>query len=69
MATAWNTSSTQGALTVLVSGKKEGFVKAEPVLAQIGKHLFHLEAPGMATKMKLINQKQNIFYPKEQKVT
>ena len=47
--------ATQGALTVLVSGKKEGFLKAEPVLAQIGKHLFHLEAPGMATKMKLIN--------------
>lgn len=47
--------ATQGALTVLVSGKEEGFVKAEPVLAQIGKHLFHLEAPGLATKMKLIN--------------
>ena len=45
----------QGALTVLVSGKKDGFRKAEPVLAQIGKHLFHLEAPGLATKMKLIN--------------
>ncbi len=45
----------QGALTVLVSGKREGFRKAEPVLAQIGKHLFHLEAPGLATKMKLIN--------------
>jgi len=47
--------ATQGALTVLVSGKKEGFTRAEPVLAQIGKHLFHLEAPGLATKMKLIN--------------
>jgi 3-hydroxyisobutyrate dehydrogenase len=45
----------QGALTVLVSGKKEGFTRAEPVLAEIGKHLFHLEAPGLATKMKLIN--------------
>lgn len=47
--------ASQGALTVLVSGKKEGFTKAEPVLAQIGKNLFHLEAPGLATKMKLIN--------------
>ena len=47
--------ATQGNLTVLVSGKKEGFTKAEPVLAQVGKHLFHLEAPGLATKMKLIN--------------
>jgi 3-hydroxyisobutyrate dehydrogenase len=47
--------ATQGALTVLVSGTKEGFTRAEPVLAQIGKHLFHLEAPGLATKMKLIN--------------
>lgn len=47
--------ATQGALTVLVSGKKEGFTRAEPVLAQIGKQLFHLEAPGLATKMKLIN--------------
>ena len=47
--------ATQGALTVLVSGKKEGFDQAQPVLAQVGKHLFHLEAPGLATKMKLIN--------------
>ena len=47
--------ATQGALTVLVSGKKEGFTKVEPVLAQIGKHLFHFEEPGLATKMKLIN--------------
>ena len=47
--------ATQGALTVLVSGKKEGFTKVEAVLAQIGKHLFHFEEPGLATKMKLIN--------------
>ena len=47
--------ATQGALTVLVSGRKEGFIQAEPVLAHVGKHLFHLEAPGLATKMKLIN--------------
>ena len=47
--------ATQGALTVLVSGTKEGFTRAEPVLAQIGAHRFHLETPGLATKMKLIN--------------
>ena len=47
--------ATQGALTVLVSGKKEGYDRAEAVLAQIGKHLFHFEEPGLATKMKLIN--------------
>lgn len=47
--------ATKGALTVLVSGEKEGFTRAEPVLAQIGKDVFHLETPGLATKMKLIN--------------
>jgi 3-hydroxyisobutyrate dehydrogenase len=45
----------QGTLTVLVSGRKEGYRKAEPVLSQIGKHLFYLVEPGLATKMKLIN--------------
>ena len=47
--------ATQGALTVLVSGKKEGFATVEPVLSQIGKHLFHFEEPGLASKMKLVN--------------
>ncbi|MFO7621411.1 MAG: NAD(P)-dependent oxidoreductase, partial [Bacteroidales bacterium] len=45
----------QGALTVLVSGREEGYRKVESVLAQIGKHLFYLGEPGLATKMKLIN--------------
>ena len=45
----------QGALTVLVSGSEDGFKKAESVLSQIGKHVFYLEKPGLATKMKLIN--------------
>jgi 3-hydroxyisobutyrate dehydrogenase len=44
-----------GALTVLVSGREEGYRKVESVLAQIGKHLFYLGEPGLATKMKLIN--------------
>jgi len=45
----------QGTLTVLVSGREEGYRKAGPVLGHIGKHLFYLEEPGLATKMKLIN--------------
>jgi 3-hydroxyisobutyrate dehydrogenase len=47
--------ASQGALTVLVSGREEGYRKAEPVLTQIGKHIFYLGEPGLATKMKLIN--------------
>ena len=45
----------QGSLTVLVSGSKGGFDRAEPVLRQLGTHLFHLEEPGLATRMKLVN--------------
>ncbi|MCU0574350.1 MAG: NAD(P)-dependent oxidoreductase [Syntrophobacteraceae bacterium] len=45
----------QGALTVLVSGSEAGYRKTEPVLAQIGKHIFYLGTPGLATRMKLIN--------------
>lgn len=47
--------ASQGALTVLVSSTREGFLKAQPLLADVGKHLFHLPEPGLATKMKLIN--------------
>ncbi|WP_319588609.1 NAD(P)-dependent oxidoreductase [uncultured Desulfobulbus sp.] len=47
--------ASQGTLTVLVSGKEEGYSRAEPVLANVGKHLFHLPEAGLATKMKLIN--------------
>lgn len=45
----------QGRLTVLVSGERAGFDRAEPVLRQLGAHLFHLEEPGLATRMKLVN--------------
>ncbi len=47
--------ATQGALTVLVSGPKQGFERVKSVLEDIGKHLFHLEKPSLAAKMKLIN--------------
>jgi 3-hydroxyisobutyrate dehydrogenase len=45
----------QGALTVLISGNTAGYEKVKPVLENIGKHLFYLQKPGLATKMKLIN--------------
>ena len=47
--------ASQGALTVLVSGKEAGYGKVKPVLENIGKNIFYLKAPGLATKMKLIN--------------
>lgn len=47
--------ASQGALTVLVSGREEGYKEVEPVLSHVGKHIFYLGEPGMATKMKLIN--------------
>ena len=44
-----------GALTVLVSGNRTTFDDMRPLLENIGKNLFFLEQPGLATKMKLIN--------------
>jgi 3-hydroxyisobutyrate dehydrogenase len=45
----------QGTLTVLVSGDKEAYEKALPLIQKIGKAIFYLEKPSVATKMKLIN--------------
>jgi 3-hydroxyisobutyrate dehydrogenase len=45
----------QGTLTVLVSGEKEAYEKALPLIQKIGKAVFYLEKPSVATKMKLIN--------------
>ena len=45
----------QGALTVLVSGERQAYDRVQPVLADIGKHLFFLGNPGLAAKMKVIN--------------
>lgn len=47
--------ASQGALTLLVSGAGEGLAQVRPLLDDLGKHVFHLGAPGMASKMKLIN--------------
>jgi 3-hydroxyisobutyrate dehydrogenase len=47
--------ASKGALTVLVSGEKATFEQARPYLEKIGSTIFYLEATGLATKMKLIN--------------
>jgi 3-hydroxyisobutyrate dehydrogenase len=47
--------ASQGTLTVLVSGEKEAYEKALPLIQKIGKTIFYLEKPSVATKMKLIN--------------
>ncbi|HHO46884.1 MAG TPA: NAD(P)-dependent oxidoreductase [Desulfobacteraceae bacterium] len=47
--------ASRGELTVLVSGEKEAFDRTRPLLDDIGKHVFYLARPSMATRMKLIN--------------
>jgi 3-hydroxyisobutyrate dehydrogenase len=47
--------ASQGTLTVLVSGDRDAHEKARPVLEVIGRTVFYLQEPALATKMKLIN--------------
>ncbi len=47
--------ASQGSLTVLVSGEKNIYERAKPLLDKIGRNIFFLEEPSMAIKMKLIN--------------
>lgn len=47
--------ASQGALTILVSSERAAYESASPILEKLGKHLFFLEKPGLASKMKLIN--------------
>jgi 3-hydroxyisobutyrate dehydrogenase len=47
--------ASQGALTVLVSGDKSAYDEALPLIQKIGKNIFYLNQPGIATKMKLVN--------------
>jgi 3-hydroxyisobutyrate dehydrogenase len=47
--------ASQGALTVLVSGERDAYERALPYIEKIGKAIFYLEKPSLATKMKLIN--------------
>ncbi len=44
-----------GKLTIAVSGEKAAYDIALPYLEQLGANIFHLERPGLATRMKLIN--------------
>ncbi len=45
----------QGNLIVLVSGDNKSYEKVRPLLQKIGKQIFYLEKPTLATKMKLVN--------------
>ena len=47
--------ATQGALTILVSGEKSAYDRALPYLQKLGKSIFYLGVPTLATKMKLVN--------------
>lgn len=44
-----------GALTVLASGSRGAYDEALPYLQKIGSDIFYLDAPGLPTKLKLIN--------------
>ena len=47
--------ASEGNLTILVSGRKEAYERKRPLLELMGKEIFYLEEPSLATKMKLIN--------------
>ena len=47
--------ASQGNLTVLASGERNAYDAALPFIQKIGKAIFYLGEPGLATKMKLIN--------------
>ncbi len=47
--------ASQGKLTVLVSGEKIAYEEALPYLNKLGERIFFLGRPGLATKMKLVN--------------
>ena len=47
--------ASQGALTVLVSGEEMAFQRALPYIEKLGKNIFFLGEPALATKVKLIN--------------
>ncbi|MDI6718221.1 MAG: NAD(P)-dependent oxidoreductase [Methanomicrobiales archaeon] len=47
--------ASQGALTILVSGDAAAYERAEPFLKRLGKSIFYLGEPGLATRMKLVN--------------
>ncbi len=47
--------ASNGALTLLAGGRAEDLERARPVLERMGSTLFHWEEPGLATRMKLVN--------------
>jgi len=47
--------ASQGALTVLVSATPDAYAQARPILEKLDSAIFFLEQPGLATRMKLIN--------------
>jgi 3-hydroxyisobutyrate dehydrogenase len=47
--------ASNGALTVLVSGDKDAYEQVKPLLEKIGKAIYYLGEPTLATKMKLVN--------------
>jgi 3-hydroxyisobutyrate dehydrogenase len=47
--------ASKGNLIVMVSGDSKSFERAKPLLNKIGKQIFYLERPALATKMKLVN--------------
>ena len=47
--------ASQGKLTVLASGEKEAYDRALPYLEKLAGNIFYLGEPGLATKMKLVN--------------
>lgn len=47
--------ASQGNLTLLVSGDSDAFEIVHPLLEKFAKKIFFVEQPGMATRMKLIN--------------
>lgn len=47
--------ASQGKLTVLASGEKYAYDRALPYLENLAGNIFYLEKPGLATKMKLVN--------------
>jgi len=47
--------ASQGSLTVLISGEKHAYERALPLIEKIGRNIFYLGRPALATKMKLVN--------------
>ena len=49
------TPALAGELTILVSGEEKSYKVARPLLEKLGKSIYYLKHPSLATRMKLIN--------------